>query len=523
MIIPRLLITCCIIKCLEGAKILGVLSIPGGSHYILQSKLLKALAENGHDITFITPYEYKGKLQNGTWTNIVLNGLDNYFQDKLPTLKLFDDGKHSGIKKLFKFGNIVTELSKVSLEHPKIQQLLKTNQTFDVVILDQVMNDCLKILAYHFKCPLILLNTVGAYPYLNGQVGNPSPISAVNPFFTNADKEKNMDFVQRVTHFFYFLVDYLLRELQLFPMHNQILKDLFPDPPDVKDLYYNVSLILLNSHVSLTKSVPLTPNMVEIGGYHIDPPQKLPENLQAFLDSAKEGAIYFSMGSQIKSKDMPLERRQILLNVFRRLKQKVLWKFEDEVLPGKPENVLIKSWMPQQDILAHPNMKLFITHAGLLSNTETIYHGVPALATPIFGDQEMNAQSIVQGGYGLKLSYNDKNFTEENLYNMIQELLHNPKYRDNAKMRSQIYHDRPMTPLQTAVYWVEYVIRYKGARHLRVADVGMPWYQYFMVDVVVALIFGMWVLLFVAKLAIRWFIGKIARRTRGDEKKVKQN
>ncbi len=40
-----------------------------------------------------------------------------------------------------------------------------------------------------------------------------------------------------------------------------------------------------------------------------------------------------------------------------------------------------------ENFAAHKNTKLFITHAGLLSTQESIYHGVPMLGIPIFADQ----------------------------------------------------------------------------------------------------------------------------------------
>lgn len=49
-------------------------------------------------------------------------------------------------------------------------------------------------------------------------------------------------------------------------------------------------------------------------------------------------------------------------DTFKKLKQRVLWKFEDESLPGVPSNVMIKKWLPQNDILAHQNVVLFISH-----------------------------------------------------------------------------------------------------------------------------------------------------------------
>ena len=41
----------------------------------------------------------------------------------------------------------------------------------------------------------------------------------------------------------------------------------------------------------------------------------------------------------------------------------------------------------QSDILAHPNIKLFITHCGMHGVMEAIYHGVPMVGMPVFIDQ----------------------------------------------------------------------------------------------------------------------------------------
>ena len=68
------------------------------------------------------------------------------------------------------------------------------------------------------------------------------------------------------------------------------------------------------------------------------------------MDDAKHGVIYFSMGSNLKSKMLPDELKQSLLKMFGNLKQTVLWKFED-ALPNRPSNVHILKWAPQQSIL----------------------------------------------------------------------------------------------------------------------------------------------------------------------------
>lgn len=56
------------------------------------------------------------------------------------------------------------------------------------------------------------------------------------------------------------------------------------------------------------------------------------------------------MGSLLRGETFPAEKRQMFLNVFEKIPQRVLWKWEGE-LPGKPSNVLTRKWMPQRDIL----------------------------------------------------------------------------------------------------------------------------------------------------------------------------
>lgn len=105
------------------------------------------------------------------------------------------------------------------------------------------------------------------------------------------------------------------------------------------------------------------PGVVYVGGAHIKPPNALPQNLQDFIDQAEHGVILFSLGAYLQSSEMPKEKIEIFLNVFSKLKQRVIWKFEDEAIKTPP-NVLVKKWLPQSDILSHENVVLFITHGG---------------------------------------------------------------------------------------------------------------------------------------------------------------
>jgi glucuronosyltransferase len=76
-------------------------------------------------------------------------------------------------------------------------------------------------------------------------------------------------------------------------------------------------------------------------------------DIKKFLDEAPDGVIYFSMESILESSELPEVKRQAFLDAFSKRKQRVLWKWESDTLPGQPKNVIIGKWLPQSDILGN--------------------------------------------------------------------------------------------------------------------------------------------------------------------------
>lgn len=123
---------------------------------------------------------------------------------------------------------------------------------------------------------------------------------------------------------------------------------------------------------------------------------------------------------------MDVEKRTAFLQTFAHLPFKVLWKFEPDLnLTAIPKNVKIRDWFPQQAVLAHPNIKLFISQGGLQSIEEAIVCKIPILVIPFIFDQDYNAKRIVQLGIGLSLDFGNVN--EENLNRSILEIIMNPR------------------------------------------------------------------------------------------------
>lgn len=86
------------------------------------------------------------------------------------------------------------------------------------------------------------------------------------------------------------------------------------------------------------------------------------------MDNAKNGVIYFSMGSNLRSKDWPVETKQKLLQMLGDLEQIVLWKIEEN-LTFVPKNVHISNWFPQSSILCTFNFNvLFLNFINFKNN-----------------------------------------------------------------------------------------------------------------------------------------------------------
>ncbi len=144
----------------------------------------------------------------------------------------------------------------------------------------------------------------------------------------------------------------------------------------------DISLVLSYGHPLIMDGMrPISPNYQYIGMMNCRPSEPLPKDLEDFMASGKEhGVIYVSFGSVLKAKEMTEERRKMFIKVFGSLKQKVIWKWETEQMDDKPDNVMLSKWLPQQDILGHENIKLFISHAGQSSMQETLCHQTPTVS-----------------------------------------------------------------------------------------------------------------------------------------------
>ncbi|XP_013109135.2 UDP-glycosyltransferase UGT5 [Stomoxys calcitrans] len=499
-----------------ASKYLAVLHTAGKSHFIVGSSLMRALAQKGHEVYVISPFPQKQPIEN--YNDIPLPSMIKAFADTVKNFWEIND--RSMVANIFSRYDLGTRITEVALNDSNVQQLMASNHTFDAVICEVFLSEALYGLSEHFKAPLIGLGTFGAISWNTDMVGSPSPPSYV-PLVALKLTDR-MTLMERVQNLAFLTLEKIIMEWYYLPRQAAIYRKYFPHlPRDMYEVRKNAALVLLNTHVSLAYPRPYMPNQIEVGGMHINRHRKpLPEKIEKFINDSKHGVIYFSMGSNLKSKDMPVEKKNEILKAFKNLKQRVLWKFEDKEMKGKPENVLISDWFPQDDILAHKNVKVFITHGGLLSTTESIYHGVPVIGIPIFGDQFLNMAAAERNGYGLTLDY--KTLKAESLLRALKRVINEESFQHNIMEISQRYKDQDMLPMDRAIYWVEHVVRQNGAKYLHCAGLDLNFVQYHNLDAMLILYGGFALVLFIVVYCMKLLFKTLVRMVK-PKRKEKRN
>jgi glucuronosyltransferase len=92
------------------------------------------------------------------------------------------------------------------------------------------------------------------------------------------------------------------------------------------------------------------------------------------------------MGMTYHPSDIPPWNERELIKAFSRVKQRVIMKLS-AIPPNLPNNIMVKTFLPQQSILAHPKTKLFFTHVGNNGLLEGIHNRVPMVGLPIYMNQ----------------------------------------------------------------------------------------------------------------------------------------
>ncbi|XP_037597676.1 UDP-glucuronosyltransferase 1A3 isoform X3 [Cebus imitator] len=463
-----------------------VLVLPtDGSHWLSMREVVRELHSRGHQAVVLTPEVNMHVKEEDfftlttyavAWTqdefNRLVLGHTQWFFETEHFLKRF-----SRSMEILKNASVVFHRSCVELLHNEtlIRHLNATS--FDVVLTDPVYL-CGAMLAKYLSIPTVFfLRYIPCDLDFKG-TQCPNPYSYIPKLLTmNSD---HMTFLQRVKNMLYPLaLSYICYAFSA-PFAS-IASELFQRAVPVVDILSHASVWLFRGDFVMDYPRPIIPNMVFIGGINCANRKPLSQEFEAYVNASGEhGIVVFSLGSMVS--EIPEKKAMEIADALGKIPQTVLWRYTGTRPSNLANNTILVKWLPQNDLLAHPKTRAFITHSGSHGIYEGICNGVPMVMMPLFGDQMDNAKRMETKGAGVTL--NVLEMTSEDLENALKAVINDKSYKENIMRLSSLHKDRPVEPLDLAVFWVEFVMRHKGAPHLRPAAHDLTWYQYHSLDVI---------------------------------------
>lgn len=478
-------------------RILIVYPAPSFSHQQVQQAVSRGLADAGHELVIISPSPSKDLNSHENVTQIDASFLFERFQManfvQTSTPREF----------MLALQDIYPKTIDDLLSMKEVQALIKdgTRNKFDAVICENLgFTTPFFAFAEMHDAALIGLSSLEMLTNYYAALGNiRHPLLHSGNF---VPVPNNPNFWERLKAVYENLVMYYWEEQEYAPAFDWVIQKHFKTERTSVELIQRMDFAIEGVSPLTGYARPLLPNVVQIGFLHVKPINPLPSELDQFLFGSTHGVIYCSFGTNVKASLVDLELVEMMIQTFSELKYDILWKF-DGMINNSYDNIKVVNWAPQQDVLGHPKVKLFITQGGAQSRDESVARGVPLLVVPFFADQFDTAYKSEQIGVGKMLRPED--VTVSSLSTAILEIVENDTYRKRSKEIARIVADVPMSPVQTAVYWIEYVIRNRNSPHFNYKGRDMPLYQYFLLDVIA---FGLAWLIAVIVIAY-WIVKKI--------------
>ncbi|MCQ0003425.1 glycosyltransferase [Actinomadura madurae] len=156
------------------------------------------------------------------------------------------------------------------------------------------------------------------------------------------------------------------------------------------------------------------------------------ESLAAWLDQ-HDTIVYIGLGTTGRP---PRDQVAQIVDGVRRLGPGVhaLWSLSDALrdrLPDDlPANLRLESWVPQTAVLAHPHVRVFVSH-GSNGGHHGLYHGKPLLCLPNTWEVRDGAMRFVESGTALVVD-DPRRPSGAEIAAKVRRLLDEPRFRRRA-------------------------------------------------------------------------------------------
>ncbi|XP_073142462.1 UDP-glycosyltransferase 708G1-like [Henckelia pumila] len=236
-----------------------------------------------------------------------------------------------------------------------------------------------------------------------------------------------------------------------------------PSLSEVKGILANTCAELESDTIEALNSGRVIPDLapvLAIGPFDSFEAEKSP-NLPWLDEQAPGSVLFVSFGSRMA---LPIDQILELSDGLEKSGCKFLWvlktnkvdkddKEEVQTILGesflertKEQGLVVKGWVNQDQILAHPAIGGFLSHCGWNSVTEATRLGVPILAWPLNGDQKLNAEVVQKAGIGLWADWGWRGemlVAGDDIARKISALMTNEKIRVKSKeVKEKVAHAR---------------------------------------------------------------------------------
>ncbi|XP_048391102.1 UDP-glucuronosyltransferase 1A1-like [Stegostoma tigrinum] len=486
-----------------------------GSHWLNLKTLMDELGKKGHHVVIVIPEvslkmgpspHYTTKVYPVSYSKEEMNSLKPAIFTNVSLVERI----RTTFEKTSHLQQFFLKTCESLLYNKKLMQEL-AEQKFDALLTDPFV-PCGAIVAEYLSLPTVNLLRGLPCGLDSSATQCPRPLSYVPKIFTgNTDR---MTFLQRTKNLLFSLTEPLLCWYIYSPFEELAQRFLQRDVTLVQ-LLSKASIWLMRYDFTFESPRPLMPNMVLVGGINCQDRKPLSQEFEEFVDSSGEhGVVIFSLGSMVS--EMPREMADRIAAALGRIPQKVLWRYTGDPPATLASNTKLLEWLPQNDLLGHPKTQAFITHGGTNGLYEAICSGVPSVMLPLFGDQGYNVDQMVSRGAGINLDI--EQMSSDDLVNALNTVINDTRYREAMMTLSSLHKDRTRHPLELSVHWVEFVMRHKGAEHLRAAAHELNFIQYHSLDVISVLLvtelLAVWLLVKCCCYCCRCFCGTRSQRKR---------
>ncbi|KAK9892166.1 hypothetical protein WA026_018368 [Henosepilachna vigintioctopunctata] len=399
----------------DCAKILFFTYIPSVSHQYVFQSIWKELSLRGHEVTAIAT----DPLHDTSLTNlreidvsVGYKTFEKFDYSNLSSEAVGIFGTTDGFIESFMYA------LNLEMQTEEFQDLLKKPEDYFDLLIVETHNPTAFGIQNKFTAPMIGISSMAGANILYEFLGSPvHPILYPEVTVEQDVTDFNLSLSTKFYRLFIGLGLWLKYNFHYFQQAEIDAQKYFgKGKHHIVDTIRNLDLLLVNTNPIFSNRRPNAPNIIEYYNVHEGRRNSMNDDLQKILDDAKEGAIYFSLGTNVR-----------------------------------------------------------FDH--------------------------------VQG----------------NIKQAILEALGELPYRARVQELRSIFLDQPMSGIDRIIWWCEYVIRHKGAKHLRSPSADIPLYEYFMLDVFAVIFTALFVMYKIVIFAVRRLVGPLGGRKNKEASEKKTN